>query len=1123
MSTYHMKHIFYFSFILSSLAMNAQNVQWANQLIDFSSEYKDKDVPENSTRYAATQVLGFPNTVKYGESVLAWAPKKSLAGKEFVTVSFASPQMVQQVIIGESYNAGAIKEIVLYDTKGKGYQVYENKRPYPVQKFDDLLTYYKTKPIYNVNKLKLVLNTDAIGGMQQIDCIGISSATQPYKPVINVIKYTEPIGLPENLGPSINSAYYDHLPIVSPDGQTLYFARKFAEGNVGKDHKDDIYYATLMPNGKWGKAINIGEPLNTDMHNYVCFVSADNQRLYLANKYKSQEGGVSLSERRKDGSWSKPKALKISNYYNRNEYSAHHLSLDENILLMSVQRDDSYGDLDIYVSFRYADGNWSEPLNLGPTINSVGAEGSIFLAADNKTIYFSTTGKQGFGSYDVYMSKRLDQSWKNWTEPLNLGPQINSSKMDIYYTIPPNGDYIYFSSEESYYGKNDLYRIRLPKEARPEPVDLNKLLSNAPLKSEIPVVNSIDAKLAQLKQQQSNATSLPTNTTYTTSQPLSNKTSASSTIDDYQQKIDALKKQQQEVNSAVSTTTLPTTTVEKTTVINSIQPYSAPKETPKPLTQEEIMAQRLMKNNPVVNPDNDELTRLSNRDMPESINANINQQNTYQREAPQTNAVINEVDVTTYKNNTPNSTLKTSSTEPTFDPYQQKLDALKLEQQQVGQQSTTIYDPYARKPYSPQPVKVYQEDVSSQQYDDYKDKIEALKLAQKNIQPEVKNIPETKLQESNTTQLVETNVPVNLTKSVPSNSTASIPNPVIAKYEEKLRKLKEEMAMVEMKPAVSTTLNTIPESTNSSPEINKEEISINPSEEKLTIEPVINLRTSNPVELEKNNIPDAYSEQRKLDSIELAQQLATKKYADLLDKLGNNKETLEKDITDLKEQRTQFANEKEKLTAANSMLVSEKEKLESDKKKMDDLISQMQQERDRLAEEKLKIEQDKLKLDALKKQQEREVLALKRSIDSLSKIQQLAASNNTQLQESYDLFTVPLEVGAVAQVKNIYFVADAAFLQIPSYPELDKLVDFLKKNKLLKVEIGGHTNGLCDDAFCQQLSTNRAKTCLDYLVKKGINANRLSYKGYGKSKLLKPDKPENALNQRVEIKILSVQ
>jgi hypothetical protein len=118
--------------------------------------------------------------------------------------------------------------------------------------------------------------------------------------------------------------------------------------------------------------------------------------------------------------------------YNKNEFAHYYMNLEENVALMSIQRDDTYGDLDIYFSKKYSDGTWTEPKNLGPVINTVGAEGSVFLAADGKTLYFSSTGHPGFGSYDMYMSKRLDDTWTNWSKPLNLGFKINSDEMLIF-------------------------------------------------------------------------------------------------------------------------------------------------------------------------------------------------------------------------------------------------------------------------------------------------------------------------------------------------------------------------------------------------------------------------------------------------------------------------------------------------------------------------------------------------------------------------------------------------------------------------------------------------------------------------------------------------------------------
>ncbi|MCC6582269.1 MAG: PD40 domain-containing protein, partial [Chitinophagales bacterium] len=272
-------------FLLLNTYYCSAQVQWASKVIDFSSEYKDDFIRDNSTRWSASQVLGYPNTTKYVSSQLAWTPKNQDNSKEFITVGFNTPQTVQQVIVGENANAGSITEIILYDNNGKKYTVYENERPTPVDKLYDVLTYFKIKPTYNIVKLKLVINTNAVFGRQEIDCIGISSTTAPYKQNINVIKYSETVGQAENLGPNVNSQFYDHLPLISPDGSMLYFTRKLTDENNTKDFNDDIYVAPVMPTGKFAKAENIGPPLNTYDNNFVCFISRDNNRLYVANKY----------------------------------------------------------------------------------------------------------------------------------------------------------------------------------------------------------------------------------------------------------------------------------------------------------------------------------------------------------------------------------------------------------------------------------------------------------------------------------------------------------------------------------------------------------------------------------------------------------------------------------------------------------------------------------------------------------------------------------------------------------------------------------------------------------------------------------------------------------------------
>jgi len=1327
------KLLFFISYyLLLTTCHSYAQVQWASKLIDFSSEYKDDLIRENSTRWSASQVLGYPNTMKYGQSQLAWTPQNPNKGKEFVTVAYTTPQMVQQIIIGENCNAGSIAEIILYDNKGKDYEVYKNTNFVSTPKFNnDLLTYIKVKPTYNVVKLKLILNTLAIAGGQEIDCIGISSATTPYKQSINVIKYNEMVGIPENLGPNINSNYFDHLPIISPDGSMLYFARKLSEMNEASN--DEIYVSTVLPTGKFSKAENIGPPLNTTENNFACYVSSDNDRLYVANKYVKNTynyAGLSMSKKQKDGEWSKPKPLNIPDLYNKNEFVHYHMSIDENVVLMAIQRDDSYGDLDLYISQKYTDGSWSPPKNLGATINTVGAEGSVFLAADGRTIYFSSTGQPGFGNYDMYMSKRLDNSWTNWTKPLNLGDKINSEEMDIYYTIPAAGDYAYFSSGKTMFGLNDLYRIKLPKEIRPEFVDVKKLIASAPVKKDAQPTTVVNAQLAPVKQETKPTqpvaivTPTPAKATVPTVVATQPKVDNSAQVDDLQKKLDELKKQQSNPTPVITPVAqkpttptpapTPSTRIEPKSVesnapkvtyqktqaspnlktedellaerkalndlkkqqavvptvteedlmkkpegLNTIKPYEAPKEEPKPLTKEQLAAQQQVKNNPTYNPSNDPFNKIGKQQVAIPTTPNTP---TVSAPATSTNYVTNEVDPNTLVNQTQKNTAPTynqplkTSTPQTDDlqqkldelkkqqasnkiatasttlnnnkPYdpnenknyypnptapiatsnaksdnmQQKLDALKEQQRQVGQSNKIDANPWQAKPYDAQPVKERQEDKATQDYDDYQKKLDALKAQQKNAplttssKPVVKSQPvietqqtpiaqdvqptyyETKAPESTTLQAPTQPLADNTLQTspqpaddyqqklddlkaqqkgsskpkqtsstiseLPNNSkpvtaptqpvvVSSAPNPVIAKYEEKLKKLKEEIAAMSAPSNTPDTKLAATQEEPIQPNSSVEKIIVEPKKE----EPVVVAETpqisSTPI-VESASTPEnkdvavnsinqpidnptinLEAENIKLDSIKEAQKVA----AENLDKLGTSKQGLEKDINDLQDQRTKFAQEKDKLAAQNTQLAGEKEKLEADKKKMDDLLAQMQAERDKLAAEKLKMEQDKAKLEALKKQQEKEVLKLSRSIDSLGKVQQIA-SNNADLQKKYDLFNVPIEVGAVAIADRIFFVADAAFLQIPSYPELDKVVSFLKKNNKLKIEIGGHTNGLCDDAFCNKLSNDRAKTCVDYLISKGIDKNRLSYKGYGKQHLIAGG--GSPLNQRVEIKILSV-
>ncbi len=308
-------------------------------------------------------------------------------------------------------------------------------------------------------------------------------ATQEKNP-INLAPNTPFASKRERLSNNINTKYSEIAPVISPDGKRIYFGRIYDPRNYGKNHECDIWYSDLQPDGTWGPAIHAPKPLNNDGVNAVITVTPDGNALLLEGLYNpdgsfKSDQGISISYKISTG-WSLPKPVKIKNFYNKNIYETYYLSNDSKVLLMSIERDDSYGDLDLYVSFRQPDGSYSEPKNLGPVVNTFASESTPFLAADGKTLYFSSNGHPGYGSHDIFVSRRLDDSWTRWTKPQNLGPAINTPDWDTYLSIPAKGDYAYLASTYNSYGNEDIFRIKLTKEIQPDPVILvyGKVLDN---------------------------------------------------------------------------------------------------------------------------------------------------------------------------------------------------------------------------------------------------------------------------------------------------------------------------------------------------------------------------------------------------------------------------------------------------------------------------------------------------------------------------------------------------------------------------------------------------------------------------------------------------------------------
>ncbi len=463
--------ILFVIFCIISGSLAAQNVQWASEVIEFSSEL-------SPLQYSANQALNNPNVLPNGgENPNAWTPKNPNR-VEFIKVGFQSPMIVQQIAIGESYNPGAVSNVYVYDKAGNETQVFTfNSRP--IGEEGRLLNVFINPTSFEVTAVKVELDGRAVPGYNSIDAIGISDSEVPIN-VDNLIKVAENLGEDleaQRLSPAVNSEVSEFRPLISPDGKTLFFSRSNHPGNVGGVNDDeDIWYSELdETTGEWQEARNIGPVLNNKGPNYISSVTPDGNSmlLLLGNEYLpngKMKAGLSISRKTETG-WSQPEALKIDNLYNYNEKANFYMANNRKTLLMSIEREDSYGDRDLYASFIKSDGSWSDPVNLGNSVNTASEESAPFLAADDETLYFSSDGFAGFGGTDIYVTRRLDDSWKNWTEPENLGPDINSESDDEFFNIPASGEYAYYSRGVGT-DNMDIFKLELPVFYKPAPVVL---------------------------------------------------------------------------------------------------------------------------------------------------------------------------------------------------------------------------------------------------------------------------------------------------------------------------------------------------------------------------------------------------------------------------------------------------------------------------------------------------------------------------------------------------------------------------------------------------------------------------------------------------------------------------
>lgn len=312
----------------------------------------------------------------------------------------------------------------------------------------------------------------------------------------------------EKLPATINSNYDEITPVLSRDGRNLYFTRvayPIFDHTLVIDSTDvsikdtpeeyqkilsevftliagypvyspektgfnqDVWFSVADDSFQFQEIRHPRFPMNNALPNSLVAITPDPNAFYVINKLQrngDMDRGFSLIRRQGDSTWTFPEPIDIKDYYTITSDVNLTMSFDGKVLILSAMRSDSK-DMDLYVCQRSSENKWSAPVHMGTVLNTSKRETTPFLSEDNTTLFFSSNRWNTSGGNDIFMSKRIDETWTNWSEPIRLTEPINSTFDDSQPYFNMTSGYLYFTSKRT--GSSDIYRVRI---APPQPTEI---------------------------------------------------------------------------------------------------------------------------------------------------------------------------------------------------------------------------------------------------------------------------------------------------------------------------------------------------------------------------------------------------------------------------------------------------------------------------------------------------------------------------------------------------------------------------------------------------------------------------------------------------------------------------
>lgn len=246
----------------------------------------------------------------------------------------------------------------------------------------------------------------------------------------------------------VNDSRDNFYPVVSPDGKAIVYMTSMKFYNA-------VMFSRIV-RGDWVPPVNITPDLHTDGDQYVSCLSVAGG-LLLLSRDDNYNSDIWISKF--DGvRWSP--AVRMKKGINTKYWESHGFITEDGLMLIfASDRPGGYGGLDLWVSMSDERGEWGDPVNMGPAVNTQFNEDRPFLADNGKQLFFTSQGHYNMGGYDIFRSVRKTDG--GWSKPENMGYPLNTPDDNIFFCPSENGrgGYISFRRENEGAGKNDIYKV----------------------------------------------------------------------------------------------------------------------------------------------------------------------------------------------------------------------------------------------------------------------------------------------------------------------------------------------------------------------------------------------------------------------------------------------------------------------------------------------------------------------------------------------------------------------------------------------------------------------------------------------------------------------------------------